>query len=69
MCCFMAASSGRRSGLAAGPAGRGTALGVAAPPGAIATPRAVATSRHFPLPRIAARSITAASSRMLPGQA
>ena len=31
-------------------------------------PRAAAISRPLPFPRIAARSITAASSRMLPGQ-
>ena len=67
MCFFIAASSDSTSDDAAGAAGDDWLRPAAA--GRSLAPRAPATSSRFPLPKIAARSITAPSSRTLPGQA
>ena len=68
MCFFMASSSesnpSAESGVAEAVATAAGSLGSWA-----AGPRAVAISRRFPSPRIAARSITEPNSRILPGQA
>ena len=67
MCRAMAMS--RDTSAAAGLAGLGD-FGVGSPRGASADrwPRARSTARPSPPPKIAARSMTAANSRTLPGQ-
>ena len=57
-----------QSGWGAGFAGRSGSPGEAVEGKLAVTPKAFATSNRFPSPRIAARSITAANSRMLPGR-